>query len=191
MKIVRPLAEHLPSFIAALEQGWSPDTTRGPEAAKEALEVVLRDPAKFLERAVDREAAGDPVRLPDGSKVPRIPGYNHWMWDGEFCGTIGFRWVPGTPELPPYVLGHIGYGVVPWKRRKGYATEALRQLLPIVRKEGLPYVEITCDPSNEASIKVIEMNGGILVGRFAKPEQFGGTPGLRYRIAFPELKSHA
>ena len=141
MKIVRPLAEHLPSFIAALEQGWSPDTTRGPEAAKEALEVVQRDPAKFLERAVDREAAGDPVKLPDGSKVARIPGYNFWMWDGEFCGTIGFRWVPGTPELPG-------------------------------------------DPSNAPSIKVIEANGGVLFERFTKPAQFGGAPGLRYRIPF-------
>jgi predicted acetyltransferase len=187
VKIVRPLEEHLPSFMAALEQGWSPDTTRGPEAAVEALEIVRRDPAKFLERAIDREAAGDPVTLPDGSTVPRIPGYNHWMWDGEFCGTIGFRWQPGTAELPPHVLGHIGYAVVPWKRRKGYATEALRQLIPIVAQEGLPYVEITCDPSNEPSIKVIETNGGVLIERFTKPPQFGGNPGLRYRIHFKEV----
>jgi len=148
---------------------------------------VRRDPAKYLELAVNREAVGDPFKLPDGSLVPRIPGYSHWMWDGEFCGTIGFRWLPGTPLLPPHVLGHIGYGVVPWKRRRGYATEALRQLLPIVAKEGLPYVELTCDPSNEASRKVIETNGGILVEHFTKPPQFGSKPGLRYRIHFKEV----
>ena len=184
MKIVRPLEEHLPSFLAALEQGWSPDTTRGPEAAKETLEIVRRDPAKFLERAVDREAAGDPVKLPDGSRVPRIPGYTFWMWDGEFCGLINFRWQVGTPALPPHVLGHVGYSVVPWKRRKGHGTEALRQLLPIVRGEGLPYIELTCDPSNAASIRIIESNGGVLLERFTKPAQFGGAEGLRYRIAF-------
>jgi predicted acetyltransferase len=41
------------------------------------------------------------------------------MWDGEFCGSIGLRWLPGTEELPPHCLGHIGYAVVPWKRRLG------------------------------------------------------------------------
>jgi len=84
---------------------------------------------------------------------------------------------------PRHVLGHIGYGVVPWKRRRGYATDALRQLLPIVAKEGLAYVELTCDPSNAPSIKVIENNGGVLVEQFTKPAQFGGALGLRYRIA--------
>ena len=56
------------------------------------------------------------------------------MWDGEFCGSIGFRWQPGTSTLPPYVLGHIGYAVVPWKRGRGYATQALALLLPEARK---------------------------------------------------------
>ena len=65
----------------------------------------------------DREAKRGPVTLPDGSQVPRLPGYRRWMWDGEFCGSIGFRWQPGTSALPPYVLGHIGYSVVPWKQR--------------------------------------------------------------------------
>ena len=59
------------------------------------------------------------------------------MWDGEFCGSIGFRWQPGTSALPPYCLGHIGYSVVPWKQRRGYATKALALLLPDARKEGL------------------------------------------------------
>jgi predicted acetyltransferase len=80
------------------------------------------------------------------------------------------------------VLGHIGYSVVPWKRQKGYATEALRQLLRIVRKEGLPYVELTTDPGNEPSRKVIEANGGVLVEQFTKLAAYGGAPGLRYRI---------
>src|SRR2546430_6881442 len=36
--------------------------------------------------------------LPDGSVVPRLPGYRKWIWDGEFCGVIGFRWQPGRSE---------------------------------------------------------------------------------------------
>ena len=28
------------------------------------------------------------------------PGYVRWMWDGEFCGSTGFRWQRGTEALP-------------------------------------------------------------------------------------------
>ena len=85
--------------------------------------------------------------------------------------------------MPPHCLGHIGYAVVPWKQRRGYATAALCQFLPFAKEEGLSYVEITTDPQNLASQRVIEANGGVLHERFVKPPQFGSTPGLRYRIA--------
>ena len=92
------------------------------------------------------------------------------------------RWQPGTHALPPHCLGHIGYAVVPWKQRRGYATRALALLLPQARAEGMSYVEITTDPENIASRRVIEANGGVLIERFVKPAQFGSTPGLRYRV---------
>ena len=63
---------------------------------------------------------GDPISLPDGSTVPRLPGLSRWMWDGEFAGAINLRWQPGSRLLLPTCLGHIGYSVVPWKRRRGY-----------------------------------------------------------------------
>ncbi|HET9823203.1 MAG TPA: GNAT family N-acetyltransferase [Burkholderiaceae bacterium] len=182
LRLVRPQAEHLASFVAALERGWSPDSMRGADAAREELERVQRDPALYLERMVDRAARGDVVRLPDGSQVPRLPGLRCWLWDGEFCGVIGLRWQPGSADLPSYVLGHVGYHVVPWKRRRGYATEALRQMLPIARAEGLPWIDLTTDPDNLASQKVIAANGGVLVERFTKDAAYGGTPGLRFRI---------
>jgi len=71
---------------------------------------------------------------------------------------------------------------VPAKRRRGYATQALRDMLPHARAEGLRYIEITTDPDNVASQRVIEANGGVLVERFVKLPAFGGGPGLRYRI---------
>jgi predicted acetyltransferase len=57
-------------------------------------------------------------------------------------------------------------------------------MLPEAKAIGLAYVEITTDPDNIASQRVIEANGGILVERFIKPQQFGCKAGLRFRITF-------
>src|SRR6476661_1635261 len=104
MELVWPAEEHLASYVAALERGWSPDTMR-PVAAQEQLARIAADRALFLSQQVDREAKGPPVVLPDGQTVQRIPGYHRWMWDGEFSGVINFRWQPGTTTLPPHCLG--------------------------------------------------------------------------------------
>jgi len=185
IQLVRPAPQHLDSYVAALRRGWSEDNERGAAAAREEIERIDADPAVFLAATEDREAKGPMIRLPDGTTARRIPGFRRWMWDGEFCGSIGFRWQPGTTALPPHCLGHIGYAVVPWKQGRGIATQALRDVLPEAWAVGLPYVEITTDPENAASQRVIEANGGVLYERFVKPPQFGSRPGLRYRIVRP------
>ena len=181
MELVWPSLEHLQSYKSALEKGWSADNLRA-EAAQEELEKIARGSDGFLASLVDREALGAAVTLPDGSEVARLPGFRRWIWDGEFCGSIGFRWQRGTAKLPPHCLGHIGYSIVPWKRGRGYATQALRLLLPNAKDEGLEYVELTTDPNNIKSQRVIEANGGKLVERFVKPPQYGNVEGWRYRI---------
>jgi len=181
MELVWPAERYLPGYVDALERGWSPNNENAG-AGQEELEAIRADAAAFVASLVDREARGGPVELPDGTHVPRLPGYRKWMWDGEFCGTIGLRWQRGTTALPPYCLGHIGYAVVPWKRRRGYATQALALMLQHAKAEGLAFVEITTDIDNEGSQRVIVANGGELVERFNKPAAFGGVPALRYRI---------
>jgi predicted acetyltransferase len=181
MELVWPALQYLSGYVHALEQGWSPDNLR-PQAASEELARIAQDPIRFLSEQVDREAKGPPIILPDGSTVPRLPGYAQWMWDGEFCGAIGFRWQPGTTLLPPHCLGHIGYSVVPWKRRRGYATRALQLLLPQAKLEGLEYVELTSNADNIASQRVIEANGGELIERFHKSTENGVRESLRFRI---------
>jgi predicted acetyltransferase len=184
MQLVWPAEQYMASYIAALEQGWLSDTVRGAVAAQEELQQIASDRQRFLSLTVDREAQGPPITMPDGSTVPRLPGYKRWLWDGEFCGEISFRWQPGTTALPPHCLGHIGYGVVPWKRGHGYAKQALNQFLQDVRSEGLPFIEITTDVTNIASRRVIETNGGVFVEQFTKTLQQGGTEGLRFRFFF-------
>ena len=181
MELVWPGRRYLDGYVDALRRDWSPDNVAGVAAARRELEWIERDADGFLASLVDREAAGPPVILADGAAVPRLPGYRRWMWDGEFAGSIGFRWQPGTEALPPYCLGHIGYAVVPWKRRRGYATLALAAVLREAKAEGLRWVEITTIPDNVASRKVIEGNGGIFVEEFTG-SGVHGRPELRYRV---------
>jgi len=58
--------------------------------------------------------------------------------------------------------GHIGYGVLPAYRRRGYATEMLRQALIIARSQGVKRVFVTCLDDNVGSACVIERCGGKL-----------------------------
>ena len=182
MELRWPDIEHLEHYLAALKRGWQPSSTR-PEERIKRIELIESDPERFLAREVNLDGTAPPIELADGTTVPCLPGYRKWMWDGEYCGGIGFRWkADGDESLPPYVLGHIGYGVVPWKRRLGYATAALRMILPEARDRRLRYVELTTDEDNTASQRVIEAAGGVLYERFTMPEWNGGGPGRRYRI---------
>ena len=58
--------------------------------------------------------------------------------------------------------GHIGDGVRPSERRKGYATEMIRLALPICKKMGIDKVMISCNDYNIGSRKSIINNGGVL-----------------------------
>jgi len=106
VKLVIPARQHLASYVAALESGWSPDNLRGGAAADEQLQRIKEDPAGFLESLDDPLAQDAPIELPDGSFVKRLPSNTRWIGDGEFAGSIGFRWQPCPPALPTTCPGH-------------------------------------------------------------------------------------
>ncbi|MCA9720835.1 MAG: GNAT family N-acetyltransferase, partial [Gemmatimonadetes bacterium] len=147
---------------------------------------ALQSPARWVGAPeVLRVGALDSSRAPGRDRASRRQPWaptSEPYPDGAFCGAVGLRWQPGTADLPPTCLGHAGFSVVPWKRGRGYAKKALGLLLPIARAEGLPHVELTTDPDNLASRRVIETNGGTLVEQFTKPAALGGGEALRYRI---------
>lgn len=56
--------------------------------------------------------------------------------------------------------GHIGYGVRPSERRKGYATRMLAEALKVTDTLGIKSVLVTCNEENIGSAKTIQHNGG-------------------------------
>ena len=58
--------------------------------------------------------------------------------------------------------GHIGDGIRPSERRKGYATAMIGLALKEAKKLGLNRVLMVCDKENVASAKSIVNNGGVL-----------------------------
>jgi len=91
-----------------------------------------------------------------------VPSSMYFLIDNhnKIYGAIDIR-----HELNDYLLqygGHIGYGIRPSQRRKGYASQMLTLALPISKKLGINKALITCDKNNVGSAKTIMNNGGIL-----------------------------
>ena len=58
--------------------------------------------------------------------------------------------------------GHIGDGIRPSERGKGFGTRMMALALEECRKLGLKKVLVVCDKDNVASAKTIIRNGGVL-----------------------------
>lgn len=75
-------------------------------------------------------------------------------------------------------FGNSGYSVRPSERRKGYATEMLRQVLQVAKQAGLTEVHLSVERSNEPSVKTIVKNGG----KYERSFEFEGEEADIYRI---------
>lgn len=124
----------------------------------------LDDPAEFARLVANR--IGDAE-----STSQRPPGWTTatywWMEDpdlaDEFVGSISLRHNIDHPTLAT-VGGHVGYSVRPGARRRGFASDALRQVVPLAAARGIPRLLVTCDLDNVASARTIEANGGVFEG---------------------------
>ena len=97
-----------------------------------------------------------------------VPAYTYFLIskNKRIIGAINIR-----HSLSDYLFnygGHIGYGVRPSERGKGYASLMLSLSLPIAKKLGIEKILITCDKENIGSAKTILNNGGVLENEVKK-----------------------
>jgi predicted acetyltransferase len=96
-------------------------------------------------------------------------------------GMAQLRLTPSkSSEMPEGFESHVYYEVDPEHRGKGYATEALKELLKEAEQHGISPVVATVNSDNLASIKVIEKCGGKLEVRGVTSNK---QPVLKYRIS--------
>lgn len=118
--------------------------------------VIGKDPTDFpamVQALLDAE---------QGKNIPKtwVPDSTYWLIteDKKIVGAVNIR-----HELTEHLLnagGHIGYGIRPSERQKGYATKLLALSLEKTKALGITKVLVVCDEENIASKKTILHNGG-------------------------------
>jgi predicted acetyltransferase len=98
--------------------------------------------------------------------------------EGQIVGRVSIRHALNAHLAE--VGGHIGYGVRPGFRRRGYATAILGQSLAVASSIGLERVLVTCDDDNVGSANVIQNCGGVLENVVAGRD--GSVPKRRYWV---------
>lgn len=100
--------------------------------------------------------------------------------EGIKVGMAQLRLIPSkSAEMPVGFESHVYYEVDPEHRVKGYATEALKELVEEARKHHLIQLIATVNADNPASIKVIEKCSGKFV---ATGKTKTGQSVLKYKL---------
>lgn len=154
-RLIEPDICYRDSYLEALGEGL--DSASDITSEKE-IRLIKTDFDGWMKWCNDLNR---PVILPDGRKVPRVPGKVFWLVDGDrFIGRISLRLKLNETLLQRG--GNIGYAIRKSERRKGFGKLMLQLVLPEVRKAGLDKVLITCHDENTGSQKIIESAGGVL-----------------------------
>lgn len=146
VELVRPHGRARESFLAAVEE-FKPEG-RYTEVNAENADLII-------ERMLLDETEPLPNKVPDTIL---------WLVKGDhFIGRLSIR--HHLNEQLERFGGNMGYELRPSERGKGYGTLILKLGKQWARKIGLKRALLTCDVTNERSIRVIKANGGVLQDR--------------------------
>lgn len=153
LKLIFPTKEYKEKVMEYLEEHV--------ECGEEKLNGVGGlDREKDFDRWLEKITKDLKQEQEDKNRVPSTQYIAVRKIDNEIVGFIQIR-----HELNDYLFqkgGHIGYGVRPSQRKKGYAKQMLKLALEESKKLGIEKVLMTCYKSNIASRRTILSNGGVL-----------------------------
>ncbi|EOP23998.1 MULTISPECIES: GNAT family N-acetyltransferase [Bacillus] len=119
--------------------------------------VISKDPSNFPAMIQELLDAHNGVNLPESW----VPDSTYWLVTDEnkIVGVVNIR-----HSLTEHLFntgGHVGYGIRPSERRKGYATKLLELSLEKTKELNIEKVLVVCDEVNTGSEKTILHNGGL------------------------------
>lgn len=126
--------------------------------------AALLDQFQSYDEWLDRLKANSNEKTALPGYVPATTFFAVRRSDGRIVGTIDIR--HRLNEFLRSYGGHIGYGVRPSERRKGYATQMLKMALVYAKQIGLTKVMLACNRDNEASRRTIQRCNGVLEREF-------------------------
>ncbi|AXK19454.1 TPA: GNAT family N-acetyltransferase [Bacillus toyonensis] len=119
--------------------------------------VISKDPSNFPAMIQELLDAHNGVNLPESW----VPDSTYWLVteENKIVGVVNIR-----HSLTEHLFntgGHVGYGIRPSERRKGYATKLLELSLEKTKELNIEKVLVVCDEANTGSEKTILHNGGL------------------------------
>ncbi len=153
LKLIRPNPYLYLQYQNMMDE-WNKD---GSQIAPWVLELPYKTESDFLS-LIDR--------LNEVERGEHITGYSpsstYWLYDDERnvlvgAGNLRHALVGESGQL----WGHIGYGIRPSERRKGYASFLLKSLLEKAAEHGLSEVLLAAWTDNIASWKTMERCGAV------------------------------
>ena len=168
VKLVRPSEKYKEAYLEMLLD-W------GQSGEKVVPFVLKMDSSNFKTMVEELKGFEQGIGIPETF----VPHTTYWLINEseDILGVVNIR--QRLNERLLQIGGHIGYGIRPSERRKGYATAILELALEKTKVMGLEKVLVTCNKDNIGSAKTIINNGGILESEF---EEDWGNIVQRYWI---------
>ena len=156
LKHVKPLKEHEKDAINYIKEFYEYNSNINGAGS---LHRYLNDYDGWLKKLDD-----DRNRIPSEEKVPAETYFLVRESDNKIVGMINIRLV--LNERLRKEGGHIGYGIRPTERRKGYNKINLYLGLKCLKNHGVKEAFLDCDKDNLGSAKTIKSLGGRLIGEY-------------------------
>lgn len=154
LKLVRIASKYQESIVDMLAE-WTQYNVSNPSVNQSPWAIFKNDYRDFKSYADRLETA-----QPDAGTVPASTFFCLDEDRGIMVGAVNIR-----HYLNEFLLahaGHIGDGIRPTERGKGYGTQMVALALEECRALKIDRVLMVCDKSNLASAKTIQKNGGVL-----------------------------